>query len=223
MDKKIIAIIPARGGSKGIPRKNIKDLCGKPLISYIIQTALRVKKLDRVIVSTEDEEIAEVAKKYGAEVPFLRPRELAEDDVATLPVLQHAIEYLKKSEGYVPDYVFLLYPTSPLLKSFRVEEAIDICLAKNADSVISGHYDKGHFWVEKGSVWERLYPVDIKNRQRSKPLFRENGAIYLIRTAILAGQIVADRTEILIMEKGENIDVDTPEDFEQVKNILQNK
>ena len=117
MDKKIIAIIPARGGSKGIPRKNIKDLAGKPMISYIIESVKNIPDIERVIVTTEDDEIAEVAKKYGAEVPFKRPAELAEDEVATLPVLQHALEYLEKEEKYIPDYVLLVYPTSPLLSS----------------------------------------------------------------------------------------------------------
>jgi len=127
-----VAIIPARGGSKGIPRKNIKELCEKPLITYIIETALRVEELDRVIVSTEDKEIAEVAKKCGAEVPFMRPEELARDETPTLPVLQHAVKYLEEKENYKPDIVVLLYATSPLLKHERVSEGKGIRGYKNA-------------------------------------------------------------------------------------------
>jgi CMP-N-acetylneuraminic acid synthetase len=174
MSKKVVAIIPARGGSKGIPRKNIKLLAGKPMIAYCIEAALAAG-VDRVIVSTEDAEIAEVAQKYGAEVPWLRPLELAADDVPTLPVLQHALGELQK-EAYVPDYVLLMYPTSPLLTTQRIREAVALAEATNADSIVSGTYDKGHYWNEDGGVWKRFFPLDLANRQQSKPLFKENGA-----------------------------------------------
>lgn len=222
MKKKIVAIIPARGGSKGIPRKNIKDLAGKPMIAYIIETVKKVKDIDRIIVSTEDEEIAVVVKKCGAEVPFLRPVELSGDNVATLPVLQHAVKYLLENENYQPDYVLLVYPTSPLLSSTRIQEAIDLCLNNDSDSVISGTYDKGHYWVETKDGWKRIYPTQLENRQLSKPLFKENGAIYLTRLSILDKQLVADVSDILIMDNGENIDVDEIEDFMKVKSILKN-
>jgi len=185
MDKKIVAIIPARGGSKVIPRKNVKDLAGKPMIAYIIESALKVKGLDRVIVSTEDKEIAEVAKKYGASVPFIRPAELAGDDVLTLPVLLHAIEYLDKEENYKPDYVLLIYPTSPLLNYQRMQEAIDLALVRNSDSVVSGYLDRKHYWQEVEGGWARFYPIKLTDRQHTNPLFKENGAIYLTKTEIL--------------------------------------
>ncbi|MDO8584841.1 MAG: acylneuraminate cytidylyltransferase family protein [bacterium] len=218
--KKIIVVIPARGGSKGVPRKNIKLLAGKPMISYIIASVKKVKGIDRVIVSTEDKEIAEVAKKFGAEVPFIRPMELATDEVATLPVLQHAVKELKRKEGYSPDYVLLVYPTSPLLKTERIQQAVDLALANDADSVVSGTYDKGHFWVEVEGGYERLYPRKLENRQMSKPLFKENGAIYLTRTNILMRQVVADKLLPLIMDNDENVDIDYPEDFDRAEAIL---
>ncbi len=218
--KKIIAIIPARGGSKGVPRKNIKLLAGHPMISYIIASVKKVKGIDRVIVSTEDKEIAEVAKKCGAEVPFMRPMELATDEVATLPVLQHAVKELKRKEGYSPDYVLLVYPTSPLLKTERIQQAVDLALANDADSVVSGTYDKGHFWVEVEGGYERLYPRKLENRQMSKPLFKENGAIYLTRASILMRQVVADKLLPLIMDQNENIDIDYPEDFNRAEEML---
>lgn len=223
MDKKIVAIIPARGGSKGIPRKNIKDLAGKPMIAYIIESVKKVPDIERVIITTEDDEIAQVAKKYGAEVPFKRPTELAEDEVATLPVLQHALEYLEKEEKYVPDYVLLVYPTSPLLSSKRIQEAVDICKKRNSDSVVSGIYDKGHYWIEVEGGWERVYPKKLENRQWSKPLFKENGAIYLSKSEVLKKQLVADKADILIMNADENVDVDHIEDFEKVQKILESK
>ncbi len=223
MIKKIMAVIPARGGSKGVPRKNIKDLAGKPMIAYIIESALKVKGLDRVIVSTEDAEIAAVAKKYGAEVPFIRPKELAEDNVLTLPVLQHAVEYLNKEENYQPDYVLLIYPTSPLLSSPRIQEAVDLALARNSDSVMSGYLDRKHYWQEVEGGWVRLYPTKLADRQHTEPLFKENGAIYLTKTEILKKQIVADKADIVIMDPEENIDVDELADFEKVEQIIRNK
>lgn len=213
---KIVTIIPARGGSKGIPRKNVKELDGKPLIAHVIETALKVRELDRVIVSTEDKEIAEIAKKYGAEVPFIRPEELARDETPTLPVLQHAVKYLEDKENYKPDMVVLLYATSPLLKAERVSEAIEMLKKGGFDSVLSVEEDKGHYWIKKDGEYERLYPKDPKNRQFEKPLLKENGAIYVYRRDILMkeGKINSGKRGLLIMQKEESIDIDEPIDFE---------
>jgi len=212
---KIVAIIPARGGSKGIPRKNVKKLYGKPLISYIINTALGVKDIERVVVSTEDEEIAEVVKKYGAEV-IKRPESLAKDEVPTLPVLQHAVKYLEENENYIPDVIVLLYATSPLLKANRISEAIKFLKEKNFDSVMSVVEDKGHFWIENNGKYKRLYPKVLKNRQYTEPLFRENGAIYVCKRNLLMerGEIVGGKVGFLKMRREETIDIDEPLDFE---------
>ena len=211
-----VAIIPARGGSKGIPRKNIKELCEKPLITYIIETALRVEELDRVIVSTEDKEIAEVAKKCGAEVPFMRPEELARDETPTLPVLQHAVKYLEEKENYKPDIVVLLYATSPLLKHERVSEAIKLLKARGFDSVLSVVEDRGHYWIKRGEDYERLYPKVLKNRQFTEPLLKENGAIYLCKRDLLMEEntMVGGKIGFLKIQKEESIDIDEPLDFE---------
>ncbi len=218
--KKILAVIPARGGSKGIPRKNVKDLAGKPMIAYIIETTLRVSLVDRVVVSTDDQEIADVAQKYGAEVPFLRPAELATDEVPTLPVLQHVVQELKLRDGYEPDYVLLVYPTSPLLRAERIEEAITLALAQDSDGVASGYYDKGHYWQKGESGWARLYPKTLENRQKTTPLFKENGAIYLAKTSVLQTQLLPEHIDLLIMDPEENIDVDEMADFVAVEKIL---
>ena len=211
-----VAIIPARGGSKGILRKNIKELCGKPLIAYIIETALKVEELDRVIVSTEDNEIAATAKKYGAEVPFIRPEELTEDETPTLPVLQHAVKYLAEEENYKPDIVVLLYATSPLLRAERVTEAVKKLKEGGFDSVLSVVEDRGHYWIEKGDKYERVYPKDPKNRQFERPLFKETGAFYLCRRELLIEEntMVGGKIGFLKMEKAETIDIDEPLDFE---------
>lgn len=219
---KIVAIIPARGGSKSIPRKNVKKLNGKPLIGYILETASSIDEIDRVIVSTEDMEIAAIAKEYGAEVPFIRPPELAGDEIGTLPVLQHAINYLEEKEDYKPDIIILLYATSPMLTHSRIEEAIRLISENNFDSVLSVVEDKGHYWIEKQGKYERIYPKNPKNRQFTKPLFKENGAIYIIKRDILMekNEIVGNNVGFLVMEKRETIDIDEPFDFEIVKTMM---
>ncbi|KAF5422772.1 MAG: N-acylneuraminate cytidylyltransferase/CMP-N,N'-diacetyllegionaminic acid synthase [Candidatus Methanomarinus sp.] len=221
---KVIAIIPARGGSKGIPKKNIKMLAGKPLIAHIIETALKVRELDRVIVSTEDEELSKIANKYGAEVPFIRPEELARDETPTLPVLQHAIEYLEEREDYKPDIVLLLYATSPLLKHERVSEAIRMLKDMDFDSVLSVVEDRGHYFIERGDTYERLYPKVIKNRQYVKPLFKENGAIYMCKRSLLMEEntMVGGKIGFLKMQKEESIDVDELIDFEIAEFLMRN-
>ncbi|MBI5728765.1 MAG: acylneuraminate cytidylyltransferase family protein [Candidatus Magasanikbacteria bacterium] len=220
MEKKILAIIPARGGSKSIPRKNIKDLAGKPMIAYIIKTVQKVRDINRIIVSTEDKEIATVAKQWGAEVPFLRPERLATDKVPTLPVLQHVLEELKNRENYIPDYVLLVYPTSPLLRPERIQDAITLALTHDAESVVSGTLVKGHYWQKTGDEYHRLYPVAVENRQLTVPLFKENGALYLNKTAVLSSRIVGETMWPLLMEEGETVDVDEPADFQQVEKIM---
>lgn len=224
-EQKIVAIIPARGGSKGIPHKNIKLFAGKPLIAHIIETAKKVPELNRIIVSTEDEEIAEIAKVYGAEVPFIRPKELAKDETPTLPVVRHAVTYLEEKENYRPDIVILLYSTSPLLKPERVSEAIKMLKKGNFDSILSVEEDRGHYWIEKGVDYERLYPKILKNRQFTEPLFKENGAICVCTETILMNYntLLGKKIGFLIMQKEENIDIDGPLDFEIAEFLLKKR
>ena len=120
----ILAIITGRGGSKGVPRKNIKLLCGKPLIFYTIEEAKKSKMLTRSIVSTDDKEIADVARRFGAEVPFMRPKELADDLTTDVEYLQHAVDWLKDNEGYKPDIILCLPPTSPLRRAEHIDEGV---------------------------------------------------------------------------------------------------
>jgi CMP-N,N'-diacetyllegionaminic acid synthase len=223
MQKKptICAIIPAKGRSTRVPGKNLKDLCGKPMLAYILETAKSATGVDRVIVSTDSEEVKKVAEQYGADVPFIRPASLTEDQVTTREVLQHALDELARIEGYVPDYVLLLYPTSPLLRKERIEEAIEIAIRKDSDSVVSGSLDKGHYWIEVEGGWVRLYPQKQVNSQWQIPLFVENGAIYLTKSHIMKKQYVADKADIVLMDPDENVDVDYPEDFEKVERMLQ--
>jgi len=158
---KIVGIIPARGESRNIPLKNLKDFCGKPLISWSILSAKK-SKLDRVIVSTDNEEIAEVAKKYGAEVPFMRPKELAGDTIGVEPALKHAYEWLKEKENYEPDGLMLLHSTSPARQSFHIDEMLTIFNKKKPDSVVA---------VNETPANHTPYWTLVKNEDGSVTLF----------------------------------------------------
>ncbi|MCG8686043.1 MAG: acylneuraminate cytidylyltransferase family protein [Desulfobacterales bacterium] len=137
METKVLGLIPARGGSKGIPRKNIRLLNGKPLLNYTVETALEATCLDRVIVSTDDDEIAQVALNAGAEVPFLRPEEYATDTASSISVIQHALTWLKNNEGYCPDAVAFLAPTSPLRTTEQIDETVNLLWRSKTDSAIT--------------------------------------------------------------------------------------
>lgn len=220
---KILTIIPAKSISKRVPGKNIKLLAGKPMMAYIIETAVSVQKegcIDRVIVSTDSRKLAGIAKQFGAESPYIRPKYLTRDDVTTREVLSYTIDELYEKEAYYPDYVLLLYPTSPLLKKERIKEAIDIATKRGSDSVFSGTYDKSHYWIEDEGGYLRLYPKKQVNSQYQIPLVKENGAIYLTKTDIVRRQYVADKADVVIMEEDESIDVDYPEDFIKVEQFL---
>src|SRR3989344_5310224 len=136
MKTKILGLITARGGSKSIPKKNIKFLCGKLLIAYTIDEAKKSGVFDRIILSTDDKEIADVGRKFGVEVPFMRPKKLAKDKTPTLPVLIHAISWLRENENYFPDYIMLLQPTSPFRNSDHIREAKELIEKSGADSVV---------------------------------------------------------------------------------------
>ncbi len=219
----VCVVIPVKERSTRLPGKNLKDLCGKPMMAYPILAAKGAKGVSRVVVTTESLKIKEIAEQYGADVPFIRPVELTEDAVTSQQVLVHALDELKKLEEYEPGYVLLLYPTSPLLSRERIEQAIALAVEKNADSVIAGHYTKDHYWIEAEGGWKRLYPTELVNSQYQKPLFVENGAIYMTRSSILRTQLVADRAQVLLMEPDENVDVDYPADFAKAEAILKNR
>lgn len=221
--EKIVVIIIARGGSKSIPRKNVLPLHGKPLVAWPIELAKSVKRIDRVIVSTDDEEIMEIAKQYGAEVPFKRPAELSDDETPTLPVIQHCVEYLEKNENYKADIILLLYPTAPFLKKERVEEALDLFENTDCNSVISVVEDWGRFWRfnENNKKYFPFYPEERVNRQYYKPLYREDGAVYFSRHEVFMKMdklVDGNNIKFLIMEEDENIDIDNPADLLEAKN-----
>lgn len=183
-NKKILAIIPARGGSKGIPGKNIKLLCGKPLIVYTIEAALRSKYLDRIIVSTDDEEISRISKKSGAEV-IERPAELAQDNTPTYPLVEHVTKHFKKTEQYNPDAVILLQPTSPLRTTDDIDRAIELFLSNKCESVISVFEVGQTVYISLKMVGKFLQPIFSKKffiqgqRQILPKAYITNGAIFI--------------------------------------------
>lgn len=220
-NKSILAIIPARGGSKGVPRKNIKDLNGKPLIAYTIEEALKCKYIDKVIVSTEDEEIAEISEKFGAEVPFLRPKELSKDDTPTIDTIIHCINWLRKNIKYIPDYVCLLQCTSPLRKEEDIQGAIKKMVEKKADSVISlCESEQTPYWMKVIVDGKLKYFLDegrkYERRQDVLKTYITNGAIYIIKTQILLEKRTwyTEYTVPYIMDRISSIDIDTLDDFE---------
>jgi len=221
-NKNILVIIPARGGSKSIPKKNIKKLGGKPLIAYPIELAKSLKMINKIVVSTDSKEIAKVAKKHGAEVPFIRPAELAEDETPTSPVLHHCVKFLEEKKGYKADLILVLYPTCPFLEKETVIKAINILNNKKCNSVVSVEKDYGRFWVysKLRNKYVSFYPKKSVNRQYYKPLLKENGGIYFSKYKVIMNQnkmIDEKSIKFIVMNPGELIDVDTPEDWKNAE------
>jgi CMP-N-acetylneuraminic acid synthetase len=221
-DKKLLAIIPARGASKRLPRKNILDLSGKPLIAWTIEAALGSKYIDRVVVSTDDQEIANIAKKHGADIPFIRPSELATDQTTSVDVVLHLLNQLEKIEDKY-DYVILLQPTSPLRTAKNIEEAIKLLRTKNSDAVISvcesGHPPLWYNTLPDDMSMDNFLDASIKNK-RSQDLpkqYRINGAIYISSIERLRNEssfFLSENCHAYIMEQNVSIDIDTRDDFD---------
>ena len=227
----ILGIIPARGGSKAIPRKNLAVLANKPLLAWTVEVAIQSDSLDRVVISTDDPEIAEVGKKLGAEVPFLRPREFATDRATSMDVILHAIRWFDENESYRPDHVLLLQPTSPLRTVTDIRKSIKLLLAKRADSVVSVCEAHQHpLWMkginEEGKLVD-LYPQSPTptRRQDLPPVFALNGAIYLaLRTFLLSERtFISERTYAYVMPENRSLDVDNPWDLHLADLILRDR
>ncbi|MEK7646877.1 MAG: acylneuraminate cytidylyltransferase family protein [Patescibacteria group bacterium] len=231
INKKILGVITARGGSKGIPGKNIKLLEGKPLIAYTIEAALASRFLTRCIVSTDDQEIVEISKKYGADVPFLRPAELAQDRSASMAVVQHALNWLKENQGEEYDYLMILQPTSPL----RTAQDIDACIQKiidtDADSVMSMVLLE-NFALEKIKRIENdvIVPFDDGDREgrQSTPrqfldkAYRRNGAVFITKTDLITrGDLFGQISRPYMMPTERSVDINEPADLELVEFYLQ--
>lgn len=233
---KILGVITARGGSKSIPRKNIKELCGKPLIVWTIEAAQRSGVFDRIILSTDDPEIAEVARGHGVEVPFLRPAEFAQDTTPHLPVMQHAVTWLKEHEDYQPDFVCILQPTAPLRQALHLREAVELLKRTDADSVVSMVEipgDSNPYWAVKvdGQGLATLLlsgePIRkrIPRRQSLPKAYTHTGAIYLFRTSLLFDpaepNFYGDRVAAYIMDRKYCANINDPEDWVQAEQAME--
>jgi len=226
-DKKILALIPARAGSKGLSGKNIKMIAGKPLIAWTIEAAKQCPWLDKIVVSTEDTRIASVAKKAGAKLPFLRPEELAADEVKGIDVVLHAIDWFE-ANGDIYDLLLLLQPTSPLRTAGDIENALQLFLDHNAKSVISVCEN------EHPPYWSNILPADLsmknfidpgalKNRQQLPLFYRLNGALYLGDINYLKEKrgFWGEQTFAYIMPGERSVDIDSLLDFKLAELLLQ--
>ena len=226
--KRILAIVPARGGSKGIPRKNIKFLAGKPLIAYTIRVALESKYLDgKVFVSTEDKEIAKISKKYGAKI-VKRPQKLATDNISSIDVVLHALKFLKKEEGE-PDIAILLNPTSPLRTATDIDKEIELFLRNKCESVIGVCESESSYWalkIKKGFLIPVFGKKYFETRRQDLPkVYIPNGVIFISTPKILNKYKTFYTNKILpfIMPLERSVDIDNEIDFKLVETIIKNQ
>ncbi len=228
----ILGLVTARGGSKGIPGKNIAGLGGKPLIAWTIEAALNARLIDRVVISTDGEDIAVVAKNYGAEVPFMRPAELAGDDSPHIDTIIHALNVLQAQQDYRPDYVMLLQPTSPFRTDADIDGAAQVAMEKDAAAVLSVCPAPVHpFFLKTISVSNGTLadfsdkPDGYLPRQALQDVYALNGAIYLVKSnIILAGNTWSDVDALpYIMPENRSLDIDTPWDLHLANLLMENR
>jgi CMP-N,N'-diacetyllegionaminic acid synthase len=231
---KVLGVITARGGSKGLPGKNLRLLNGRPLIGHTIDTARASRAFDRLITSTDDEAIAAGARFLRCEVPFMRPAEFARDDTPHLPVLQHAVQWLRDNERYEPDAVMILQPTSPLRTVDHIRESIALLERSSADSVVSvsevpAHHNPMRTLRVDADGFATLFvtgePVRrrINRRQDMPTAWTMNGAIYLFRTYVLDApepSLYGERTAAYVMAHEFGISIDTLDDWNDVEKVL---
>lgn len=223
--KTILALIPARGGSKGIPLKNIKMLAGKPLIAWTIGEAKKSKYIDRLILSSEDEQIINVAKEWGCEVPFIRPKELAQDDTPGIEPVIHSIKTLKE----VYDYICLLQPTSPLRKVQDIDGCIELCVNNQASSCVSITSVQKHPYYfyslnEKNIIKPLIKGKSGLRRQDLSSLYYVNGAVYFnnIKRMVKSKKFITNDTLGYVMNINRSIDIDEDWDFILAEALLAN-
>lgn len=231
---KVLGIITARAGSKGLPGKNLRMLGSKPLLAYTIDAARHSGALDRVILSTEDEQIANAGREHGCDVPFIRPRDLAADDTPHLPVIQHAVQWMAERASYRADAVMILQPTSPLRQPEDIRAAVDLLAGSNADSVLSVSEVPAHahpmrvlriddtgaavLFVTGAPVRHR-----INRRQDLPAAWVMNGAIYLCRTHVLTARepsLYGDRVLVYRMPADRGLSIDDVHDWAAAERAL---
>jgi len=222
----MLAIIPARGGSKGLPGKNIKELCGKPLLAYTAEAALASKHITRCIISTDDQDIANAAIKHGIECPFMRPSNLATDTAKSIDVYKYTLNRLKEAGDDFNEFI-VLQPTSPLRKTKHIDEAVALFKKNKADSVISyceeHHPINWHKYLNDDLSFQDIFDSkdQLKNRQDYKKSYFPNGAIYVFKKElIMQDAYYSEKTYAYIMKKEDSVDIDTPFDWLIAENLL---
>ena len=229
---KVLGLITARGDSKGIPKKNIEHVGGKPLIAWTIEAALKSNVFDRVVVSTDNNEIAGVAQKWGAEVPFIRPGRLSKDDSPHVDVLIHAINWLQQKEDYSPEFLMLLQPTSPLRTSEDIDKSFELAVDRKADCVISVQEALSHPYsvmqvAEDQKLSEFLMSSEddasYQRRQVRPKFYSLNGAIFIFKVDVLLTNknTYPELTFTYVMPKERSLDVDTSWDL-HIANLILN-
>ncbi|MEM8887536.1 MAG: acylneuraminate cytidylyltransferase family protein [Bacteroidota bacterium] len=222
----MIAIIPARGGSKGLPGKNIKKLLGKPLIAYTIESAKAARGISQLIISTDKQEIAETAVQYGAECPFMRPAELASDTAKSIDTYLYTMAKMEEIKGTAIEHFMVLQPTSPLRNSQHIDEAIQLFQSKKADSVVSyveeAHPINWHRYLdESGRIEDVFTDHALLNRQDYRKTYYPNGAIYIFNHELVKkGKYYSEKSFAYVMDKKYSVDIDTQEDFEYAEHVL---
>ena len=227
---KFLVIIPARGGSKGIPNKNIIDVCGKPLIQYTIDLALKLKerqRVEKVIVSTDCNEIADISRSLGAEIPFLRPASISTDSSKTIESITHALFYYEKL-GFFYDAIITLQPTSPLRDYEDLSNSLDLFIAQPCDGLISAYKEET---INRLIMYDRngdiAIPLDEKHnegvrRQEHDPVYIRNGAIYITKSDYIKrfNKMIATTPLLFEMSKRNSINIDSQSDLEYLRNLL---
>ena len=221
----MIAIVPARGGSKGLPGKNIKDLLGKPMIAYTIEEALKSKYITEVIISTDCKEIEEVAIKHGAKSLFLRPPYLATDSSKAIDNYIYTIDRLNKEFAYAITDFIVLQPTSPLRKVEDIDGAIELFKNKNADSVVSyteeHHPIEWHKYITEDGKFENIFEEKLLNRQEIKKSYFPNGAVFVFDYELIKqAKYYSDNSYAYVMPRNRSVDVDTIEDFKYIEFLM---
>ena len=225
---KVLAIIPARGGSKGVPKKNSKLLAGAPLIAYTIESAKKSKHLDKLIVSSDDDEIISISKALGVEVPFKRPKEFAQDNSGSLEVVQHAIHYFERKNQYF-DAVVLLQPTTPFREKGLIDKAIETFINKKCDSLVSvlpvPHQYNPHWVFEsdaKGFLNIATGDTEIIKRRQDLPkTYFRDGSIYITKTDVIKnGSLYGNKVSYIETSLNNHINIDTIEDWKEAERIV---
>ena len=229
----VLALIPARGGSKSIPRKNIRPFAGHPLIAYSVAAGLAAETVSRVLVSTDDEEIAEISRRYGAEAPFIRPAELARDDTPDLPVFQHALNWLAGYEGYHPDIIVQLRPTSPFRRVWHIDQAVLRLIERpEADAVRTvcvPFQNPFKMWrIEPDGFMKPLMNSEFNEpynlpRQVLPEVYWQTGYVDATRieTILEKKSMTGDRILPLVIGAEEWVDIDSPDDWRRAERLLE--